>query len=118
MLDANTAGMRKGKSYLAEYQRMKKGYDAYVRECLMLSRVQPFENFPVDFVFLWVCPNKRTDKDNVAAGRKFVFDAVSQMELWPNDGWKHVGVWEDQWAISKSDPHVQVTFMESVKEKR
>ena len=60
------------------------------------------------FLFEWIEPNKRRDPDNVAAGRKFIFDGLVKARRLPGDGWKHVIGWLDTFAIDKEKPGVRV----------
>ena len=41
--------------------------------------------------FVWIEPNERRDPDNIAAGVKFIFDALQAHGVIERDGWKQVG---------------------------
>ena len=60
------------------------------------------------FLFEWLEPNKRRDPDNVAAGRKFVFDGLVKARRLPGDGWKHVNGWLDTFQVDRENPGVRV----------
>ena len=68
------------------------------------------ESFPAHFQFDWYVKDKRTDKDNIAFQRKFVFDGFQQAELIPNDNWAHIGNWVDRFHIDKNE-RVEITVI-------
>ncbi len=78
----------------------------------MLARAQlkPIKKFPVDFSFTWRCNNRRKDKDNIAAGKKFILDSLVVARLLPNDGWKHVGNFKDTFEVDKDNVGVHVVL--------
>ena len=65
--------------------------------------------FPVDFEFNWYAKDRRSDKDNIAFMRKFVFDGFIQAGLLKNDGWNEIGNWTDNFHIDKESPRVEIT---------
>lgn len=72
-----------------------------------MARLPRFES--ARFVFVWVEPDRRRDKDGVAAGgRKVVLDGLVQAGVLPGDGWDHVEGWADSFAISKDAPGARV----------
>ena len=38
--------------------------------------------------YLWVVPDKRTDRDNIVFARKFIQDSLVQCGVLKDDGWK------------------------------
>ena len=67
---------------------------------------------PVFLVFKWVEKNQRRDKDNVAFAKKFILDALVELEVLQGDSWKYVVGFIDLFEIDKSDPRVEVTILE------
>lgn len=67
------------------------------------------ENKPSNLRFDWYASNKKTDKDNIAFQRKFIFDGFIKSKLLKNDGWKEIGDWEDRFFIDKENPRVEIT---------
>ena len=65
--------------------------------------------FPVDFEFNWYAKDRRSDKDNIAFMRKFVFDGFIQAGLLDNDGWGEIGNWTDTFHVDKENPRVEIT---------
>ena len=66
--------------------------------------------FPVDFEFNWYAKDRRSDKDNIAFMRKFVFDGFIQAGLLRNDGWGEIGNWTDTFHVDKEYPRVEITI--------
>lgn len=62
--------------------------------------------------FLWVEPNKRRDLDNIAFGKKFVQDALVKHGVIPNDGWKNVLGFTDEFAVDSEFPRIEVEIIE------
>jgi len=67
-----------------------------------------------DFEIMWYCPNKRKDKDNVAAGQKFIFDGLQDAGVLDNDGWKQIGKVTHDFDIDKANPRVEITIRELI----
>lgn len=67
----------------------KKKTTALCAKWIQSSKVPTF-NQPIKVAFEWVEPNARRDIDNVAAGAKFVLDALVDTGRLPNDGRKWV----------------------------
>ena len=68
---------------------------------------------PVVMRYLWVEPDRRRDRDNITAGRKFVQDALVRCKVLPNDGWKEIAGFADDWAVDKARPRVEITIIEA-----
>ena len=67
---------------------------------------------PVVMRYLWVEPDRRRDRDNIAAGRKFVQDALVRCKVLQNDGWKEIIGFSDDWAVDKARPRVEIEIIE------
>jgi len=67
------------------------------------------ENKPANLRFDWYAADKRTDKDNIAFQKKFIFDGFIKAQLLTNDGWAEIGDWEDHFFIDKEKPRVEIT---------
>lgn len=68
---------------------------------------------PVVMRYLWVEPDRRRDRDNIAAGRKFVQDALVRCKVLQNDGWKEIIGFSDDWAVDKAMPRVEIEITET-----
>ena len=99
---------KNGKRWNA-YDALKESHEKLiVSECIE-QKIKPVNR--ARFVFVWNCPNKRRDKDNVAAGKKLIFDALKHAKVIPDDRWDIVLGWEDRFVITK-DPGVMVEIYE------
>lgn len=67
---------------------------------------------PVVMRYLWVEPDRRRDRDNITAGRKFVQDALVHCKVLQNDGWKEIIGFSDDWAVDKARPRVEIEIIE------
>lgn len=68
---------------------------------------------PVRLHYLFVEPNKKRDKDNVAAmGHKVIQDALVKTEVLKNDGWRDIVGFSDDFDIDKENPRIEVTIIE------
>ena len=76
-----------------------------------LTKFKPCEK-PVYVTFVWVEKHRKRDLDNIAAGKKFIFDALVKQKILKNDGWKHVKGWTDEFNVSKDSPGVFVILQE------
>jgi len=85
--------LSKGKRRVYELTILKKEWDEKVSMAVsmaaMLHRIKPMES--VDIRLVWIELNRRRDKDNVMAGKKFILDGLVKAGILKNDGWKQVG---------------------------
>lgn len=62
--------------------------------------------------YYWVEPNKRRDPSNIAFAKKFIEDALVDIGIIENDGWKHIAGFSDSFSVDKDNPRVEVTIEE------
>lgn len=67
---------------------------------------------PVRIDFLWVEPNMRRDKDNIAFAKKFIIDALVKEGTIKNDGWQNILGFTDHFDVDKNNPRVEVSIYE------
>lgn len=79
-----------------------------INQCLSGVKIKK----PVETHYLWVVPNKRTDRDNVAFAKKFVQDALVNAGVLEDDGWSHVVGFSDRFEVDKDNPHIEVIIKE------
>lgn len=70
---------------------------------------------PISLKIRWICKNKRKDKDNIAFAKKFLFDGMQQAGVIPNDGWKEIGDWSEEFSIDKNNPRIEIEIEEMEK---
>lgn len=66
---------------------------------------------PIILVCSWYKPNKRIDPDNIAASKKYILDAMQEVGMIKNDGWKEIVGFVDLFEIDK-DERVEIEILE------
>ncbi|MBM3237800.1 Holliday junction resolvase [Candidatus Poribacteria bacterium] len=97
------------KQHWAQYYTFKQQYTNLVWLCARAA-LKPFQQFPVDFSIHWYCKDKRKDKDNISAGKKFILDGLIAARIIPSDSWRHVGNFEDKFYIDRANPRIVVSM--------
>lgn len=67
---------------------------------------------PVVIHYLWIEPNRRRDKDNIAFAKKFIQDSLVHCGVLENDGWNQIEYFTDDFAVDAKDPRIEVTIEE------
>ena len=67
---------------------------------------------PVEMHYLWVEPDRRRDRDNIAFAKKFVQDALVNAGVLRDDGWNHVVGFSDRFGVDKINPRIEVLIKE------
>lgn len=63
---------------------------------------------PVRVICNWYCKDRRQDPDNIASAKKFLMDGLQVAGVLPNDGWKNIVGFIDNFFIDKKNPGVEV----------
>lgn len=92
------------------YNAMKKKIHRQVWGEVRKRKIDPVACARMDF--LWVEPNRKRDKDNICAARKFVLDGLVEAGVLQGDGWKYIDGWTDEFRVDKEKPGVKVTIFE------
>lgn len=58
--------------------------------------------------FVWIRPDMRYDKDNVAFAKKFILDALQEAHVIQNDTWRLCTPFDLGYKINKSNPRTIV----------
>lgn len=96
-----------GRGYL--YSKMKAKLTSDV---VLLARTQRLRPVPrAYFRFTWYERDRLRNPDNIAGGRKFIFDGLVKAGILANDGWGQVAGWSDRFEVSP-DPGVVVEIEE------
>lgn len=104
---------RKNKRY-DPYSKMKKEYTNLVH---WTCKSQLPRDYKVEKCFLdiaYYCKDKRRDKDNIAACKKFIFDGMQSAGVIKNDGWREVEGWNENFYVDKKNPRI-VIIIEEIK---
>ena len=105
------ASAKKGSGAYQPYAEMKR---EYTNICAIFTRKavkKPISN-PVILHITWYCKNKKKDMDNVAAGKKFIFDGLQKSGVLKNDGWGEIKGWEECFKVDKENPRVEILVEE------
>lgn len=102
------AHVRRGK--WSKYGDMKAAHQEYIVTLIRKAKLRPMELVTIEFT--WHEASKRRDKDNIAAGKKFICDALKEAGVLANDGWKNIDGFSDQFIIDRTQPGVTVTLKE------
>lgn len=74
--------------------KLKKDIDdiicLYIKKAMCEGLVAPTDKRH-DFHFTWTEQSCRRDHDNISSAVKFIFDALQQAGIIPNDNWHYVG---------------------------
>lgn len=62
--------------------------------------------------FTWFAENMKIDPDNIAFCKKYVLDAIVRAGILPNDGWKQIAGFSDDFQVDKGNPRVEVILEE------
>lgn len=101
--DLNTI-IDESKKHWAEYNRMKKEYTEMV--AWLAKGKGKFKKINLDIT--WVCKDRRKDKDNIAAGVKFILDGLVMAGVIKNDGWNQIGDIVHRFEVDKNNPRIEV----------
>ena len=80
----------------------------YIREQLKGVKIDK----PVKLTHWFYEPSKRRDKDNIVAGKKFIWDSLVRCGVLKNDGWNEIEDFRDYVLVDEMDPRVVVEIEE------
>lgn len=69
---------------------------------------------PVSMVYRWYEKDRRRDLDNISSyGRKVIQDAMVQCKILPDDGWKYITGFKDEFYVDRKYPRIEVELWEA-----
>jgi len=101
--------------------RNKRDLEEFIGWQVKQAGLVPYE-VPVWIDYLWVMPDRRRDKSNVAAGgRKVIEDALGPltrrnphgMGILRGDGWNDIVGWSDKFAVDCDNPRIELRIREA-----
>lgn len=95
------------KKHWSKYSTPKRGYTSLVA-AIARRNLKAIRRYPVDVHCRWYCKDKRIDKDNIAAGMKYILDGLVESGIIEGDGWKHIGDIRHSFDVDKRNPRVEV----------
>lgn len=109
MLNAAKNEYQRGrKRRVTGYEVLRRRYVPLITVHIRLYRVTQVRAARFDFVW-YECARQR-DPDNIASGKKFIFDALVSMKILQNDGWAQILEWHDSFRVNADRPGVFVTM--------
>lgn len=91
--------------------RLKRDAQEKIGWAIKQAKITPIKR-PFFLHCTWIEPNMKRDKDNIRFGVKYILDAMQQMDVIANDGWKEVIGFTDTFKVNKNDPRVIVEIEE------
>ena len=107
------AAAKKGRGAYQPYAEMKREYTNVCAIFIRKAVKRPIECHVILHI-TWYCKNKRKDKDNISAGKKFIFDGLQKSGVLKNDGWGEIAWWEERFEVDKKEPRVEVLIEEVI----
>ncbi|WP_231571602.1 Holliday junction resolvase [Gordoniibacillus kamchatkensis] len=93
------------------YRDLKEYYDNVVAWHAKAQHIAPVER--ANFIITWVCPDRLHNKDNIAAGIKFIFDGLQKAGILSNDGWKEIADFSHRFEVDKTNPRIEIEILEA-----
>lgn len=93
------------------YATMKRQWTELVWAMALSAKLKPVTR--ARLAFTWIEKDKRRDKDNCAAAKKFVIDGLVMARVLPTDGWAGVDGFSDDFVVDPSRHGVDVTITEA-----
>lgn len=92
--------------------REKKVQQCICAEAIRACGVQPVKIYPVCIKINWIEPNARRDPDNIATGKKFIFDALQETGVLRNDSMKEISGITEAFGVDNANPRIVVIIEE------
>ena len=99
--------IKESKSHYGQYAKMKKKYTDLVAWQMKGERIER-----CSLKITWYAENMKKDPDNIAAGVKFILDALVKVGILKNDGWKQISGISHIFRIDKNNPRIEVELGE------
>ena len=94
-----------------EYNRIKKEHSHAVG--WLFKKIPPMDR--INITITWIEPNRRRDKDNISSGGvKIILDALRDVGVITNDGWKQIEKITHQFDVDKHNPRVEIEIEEAL----
>jgi len=94
------------KGHWGSYRSIKSEYEGAVAAAARSNKVPEFESIELEIIYFR--EDKRTDPDNISAGKKVLLDGLVAAGVIQNDGWKQVKKFKETWKIDKGNPRTEV----------
>jgi len=88
------------------YGRFKKENTELVAWCA--KKIEPFQRAYLDIT--WYESTMKRDKDNIAAGKKFICDGLQLAGKIKNDGWAQIAGFTDSYEVDRKNPRIEIVI--------
>lgn len=109
-LNEMIAAAKSRKGNWSAYAEMKALYGSLAKADIRAAKLRPMRR--VRITCLWHEKNQRRDPDNIAAGEKFILDALVAQGILPNDGRKAIVFIGHAYTVAPEKPGCLVTLTE------
>ena len=101
--------IKSAKKHFTVYSNMKRMYTKRVSKSV--DHLEPIKT-PATFHIIYFMKNKKKDPDNIAVAKKFIFDGLIEAGKIPNDGWKEIASWHEEFKVDKNNERIEVYINE------
>ena len=108
IINASSTTLRGGIRFGSKYTILKRRWSEKIQKCAEEQGVERIEG-PYTADLVWTEETRRKDPDNIAAGVKFIFDALVTNGSIGGDGWNYNKGWSNSFLVGDS-PGVNVTI--------
>ena len=102
------AVLNSAKIHWRKYYSMQQSLIHLISYYVKRQNIEPIKDYPVHITFRWIMGNRRKDPDNVAAGKKFIVDALVLDGVLKGDEWKYISGFKDEFDIDIENQRVEV----------
>ena len=111
-LDSMNTVIHENRRHRMAGAREKKAQQCICAEAIRACGVQPVKTYPVCIKINWIEPNARRDPDNIATGKKFIFDALQETGVLRNDSMKEIRGITEAFGVDNANPRIVVIIEE------
>ena len=106
------ASSKVGRGKFNRYAREKEEIQSCLYLMLMDAGIRAFRQCRIGFT--WIEPDRKRDIDNIAAGKKYILDALVGLGVLKDDSWKYVkGFLPEYFEADKNNWGVRVRIEEA-----
>ena len=112
-IDANRVMVRNAGHCFSKGNELKQSAQRDVQACIKRDLKGVTIENPINITYCFYEPNRRRDKDNIAAfAMKVIQDALVKEGVIKNDGWKEIESFTCHFYIDKEEPRIEVMLEE------